>query len=103
MGENLQESISNATNYDRTDIKETNLQNLSTEVVAVNSKPFIILDPRPLGARKKPFIGSAGRLKAIGKGDSVKVLAVWLSAGCILGSVDGSMSSLQMRTSLKSR
>lgn len=84
----LQESIRNAPKFDDTDIKETDMQNLSTEVVTMDSQPFVILDPRSLDARKKPFIASAERLKAIGKGDSVKVLAVWLGAGCILRSVD---------------
>ena len=37
----------------------------------------------------KPFIASAERLNAISKGDSVKVLAVWLGTwGGTLGSVD---------------
>ena len=54
------------------------MQNSSTEVVEANLRPFVILDPRPLDARNKPFIASAERLNAISKGDSVKVLAVWL-------------------------
>jgi hypothetical protein len=59
--------------------------NVNSNEVYVNSRPFLLLDPRPLNKRRNPFIERADYLSDISKGHSVKLAGVWLGDSEVVG------------------